>query len=43
MWQLDIILLCAVIVAIDPGRKLYVEFQNWQHRRRVHRNQEKTQ
>ena len=33
---LDLILLCVVILTIDPARKLYQEYENWKHRQQLH-------
>ena len=31
-----LILICLVILTIDPARKLYQEYLNWEHRQRLH-------
>jgi hypothetical protein len=35
--ELHIITACALLVAIEPGRKLLRELRNWTHRRKAHR------
>jgi len=35
--ELTIIMLCAVVVAVDPARRLYGEITNWLERRANHK------
>ena len=44
MWQVDVIMVCAVLVALEPARQLYQSAKNWLDRRAVHlRNQKEQQ
>lgn len=36
-WQLDIIMVCVCLLAIDPAIRLKVAIENWFHRQAVHR------
>jgi hypothetical protein len=37
MWQLDVIMICVLLLAVRPLREVYTEVRNWLERQEAHR------
>lgn len=37
LWDLGLITICAIVMAIEPASKLVTQVRNWVHRQQVHR------